>query len=216
MDVYIKAEEETFHFPVNPFSVSINGGKKYDTFDILHKGDTDFPAEKAKRIRVMTLDTMFPSEYEPYCRYRNIPTPEQALKKIIGWSESSTMVRLIITEFSFNEMVNIADYQVDGTGENQGDIYITLNIRVAREDATELIKIERRKSPSPAPKLKENRAQPKQEKLYVVKSGDSLFKIAKKVLGNGSRYQEIYGANKGVIGNNPNLIYPGQKFIIPG
>ncbi len=33
--------------------------------------------------------------------------------------------------------------------------------------------------------------------------------------GKGSDYTKIYNANKGVIGKNPNLIYPGQVFVIP-
>jgi len=50
---------------------------------------------------------------------------------------------------------------------------------------------------------------------YVVKSGDSLSKIAKEVLGDAKRWPEIYEANKALIGDNPNLIHPGQKLVIP-
>lgn len=50
---------------------------------------------------------------------------------------------------------------------------------------------------------------------YVVKSGDSLSKIAKELLGDAKRWPEIYEANKALIGDNPNLIHPGQKLIIP-
>ena len=39
--------------------------------------------------------------------------------------------------------------------------------------------------------------------------------IAKKYYGNGAQYTKIYNANKGVIGGNPNLIYPGQVLTIP-
>lgn len=49
---------------------------------------------------------------------------------------------------------------------------------------------------------------------YVVKKGDCLWKIAKKFYGNGKYYTKIYNANKDKI-KNPNLIYPGQKLIIP-
>lgn len=45
--------------------------------------------------------------------------------------------------------------------------------------------------------------------VYVVKSGDSLSKIAK-VLGIPS-WRTLYETNKSVIGSNPNLIRPGQK-----
>ena len=50
---------------------------------------------------------------------------------------------------------------------------------------------------------------------YVVKSGDSLSKIAKAQYGDAKRWPEIYAANKALIGGDPNLIHPGQKLIIP-
>lgn len=52
--------------------------------------------------------------------------------------------------------------------------------------------------------------------VYVVKSGDYLVKIARAKYGDGSKWRRIYNANRSVIGGNPNLIYPGQKFKIPG
>ena len=47
---------------------------------------------------------------------------------------------------------------------------------------------------------------------YEVKAGDSLSKIGKQF---GKSWQEIYNANKAVIGDNPDLIKPGQKLQIP-
>ncbi len=217
MDVYIKTKEETFHFPVNPFSIGINGGKMYDTFDILYQGEKDFPASKAKKIRQLTLTTMFPFEYEPYCRYQNIPDPVKAMNKMIAWSESDAIVRLIITDYNFNELVNLSNYQEDESGESQRDKYVTLDFRIVQGDGKSgIITIEKQeKKPSPAPKLKANRPAPPKEKVYVVKRGDTLWGIAKKFYGNGAQYPKIYNKNKGVIGKNPNLIYPGQKYIIP-
>jgi nucleoid-associated protein YgaU len=52
-----------------------------------------------------------------------------------------------------------------------------------------------------------------QKREYVIKSGDSLSKIAKQFYGN-TDWQKIYEANKGVI-KDPNMIFPGQKIIIP-
>ncbi len=50
------------------------------------------------------------------------------------------------------------------------------------------------------------------EEMYEVKSGDSLSKIAKNY--PGMTWQKIFEANKGKI-KDPDLIYPGQKLIIP-
>lgn len=49
---------------------------------------------------------------------------------------------------------------------------------------------------------------------YVVKSGDSLSKIAKEFYGNANDWKKIHEANRDTI-KNPDLIHPGQKIIIP-
>lgn len=49
---------------------------------------------------------------------------------------------------------------------------------------------------------------------YTVKKGDSLWSISKQQLGNGSRWREIYEANKEII-KDPNRIYVGQELRIP-
>ena len=46
---------------------------------------------------------------------------------------------------------------------------------------------------------------------YVVKDGDTLWLIAKKLLGNGNRWSEIANLN-GIKGT---IIYAGQKLKIP-
>ena len=53
-----------------------------------------------------------------------------------------------------------------------------------------------------------------QVEYYEIKKGDTLWAIAKQFLGNGSKYTEIFEANKEVI-KDPDLIYPGQKIRIP-
>ena len=52
------------------------------------------------------------------------------------------------------------------------------------------------------------------KRVYVVKSGDSLGKIAKEVYGDANRWPEIFEANKDTI-KDPNLIHPGQELQIP-
>ncbi|MEW6379469.1 MAG: LysM peptidoglycan-binding domain-containing protein [bacterium] len=51
-------------------------------------------------------------------------------------------------------------------------------------------------------------------RIYEVKPGDSLSKIALHFYGNSSEWPKIYEANKEQI-DNPDLIHPGQKFRIP-
>jgi hypothetical protein len=51
-------------------------------------------------------------------------------------------------------------------------------------------------------------------KKYTVKSGDTLSKIAKELLGDADRWREILEANKDLI-KNPNVIQPGLELDIP-
>jgi nucleoid-associated protein YgaU len=47
-----------------------------------------------------------------------------------------------------------------------------------------------------------------------VQPGNSLWRIARRVYGRGTRYTVIYEANRKSI-RDPDLIYPGQVFIVP-
>ena len=51
-------------------------------------------------------------------------------------------------------------------------------------------------------------------KEYIIQKNDSLWKIAKKELGNGNRWKNIYELNKDKI-KNPNKLKAGQKITIP-
>lgn len=48
----------------------------------------------------------------------------------------------------------------------------------------------------------------------TVSRGDSLWRISRLTYGAGTRYAVIYKANRKQI-RNPNLIYPGQIFVVP-
>jgi len=51
-------------------------------------------------------------------------------------------------------------------------------------------------------------------KVYVVKSGDSLSRIAKAEYGDASAWNRIFEANKDIL-KDPDKIQPGQKLKIP-
>ena len=51
---------------------------------------------------------------------------------------------------------------------------------------------------------------------YTVQRGDCLWDIAKKNLGDGSRWTEIYKLNSDMIGSNPSLIHTGLDLKMPG
>lgn len=48
----------------------------------------------------------------------------------------------------------------------------------------------------------------------VIAKGDSLWALSRLAYGDGARYAVIFKANRDKI-QNPNLIYPGQTFVVP-
>ena len=121
--------------------------------------------------------------------------------------------------FNTNIKVTLEDYKVTEDAGNGFDLTVKIKLKQWRDYGTKTVNItitatkpkaavepQREATTSPAPA---------QATTYTVVKGDCLWNIAKKFYGNGSKYTVIYNANRGVIGGNPNLIYPGQVLTIP-
>jgi nucleoid-associated protein YgaU len=69
-------------------------------------------------------------------------------------------------------------------------------------------------TPTPAPDTTASLPQVPQMKTVVVRSGDTLSKLAAEHLGSANRYMVLFEANKPML-TDPNKIYPGQTLRIP-
>jgi len=74
--------------------------------------------------------------------------------------------------------------------------------------------VQQASSEMPAPSATTNDAVVPNVSTATVTHGDSLWRISRKIFGLGIRYTLIYEANASQI-RNPNLIYPGQIFVVP-
>lgn len=121
--------------------------------------------------------------------------------------------------FYSNLTVGMEDYQITDDAKEGFDLTVSVKLKQYRAFGTKTVQI----TPAPAPSQpatatvqeppRETSSAP-QSSNYTVKSGDCLWNIAKKQLGDGSRWKEIYELNKDKI-KNPNLIYPNQSLTIP-
>ncbi|HBF2870061.1 LysM peptidoglycan-binding domain-containing protein [Clostridioides difficile] len=219
IDIYLKNEKEKidFHFPVNPFdSLSIKKEKRFETVDIVNLGEFDIKKE-GEKIREISFKTFLPFQYDAsYCRYSELKNPIEVVAMLEKWVDQAEPLRLIITGFGYNGLVTISSFSNTQTAGREEDRDIEITFRTYRELKIETLKKDTKSNTKTD--LKDNRPNTQtKSKIYTVKASDTLYKIAKNLLGKGSRWPEIYNIpeNKKVIGKNPNIIKKGQKLVIP-
>lgn len=121
--------------------------------------------------------------------------------------------------FNTNIKVTLEDWKIVEDSKEGFDLKVKVNLKQWQDYGTKTVNITIAASKPKAsvePKRETvNSPAPSASQTYTVVKGDCLWNIAKKFYGNGSKYTVIYNANKGVIGGNPNLIYPGQVLTIP-
>ncbi|WP_024291637.1 LysM peptidoglycan-binding domain-containing protein [Lacrimispora indolis] len=113
--------------------------------------------------------------------------------------------------------VTLEDYKVTDDVSQGLDLIVSLTMKEYKNYGTKIMNFsiveENQKIESVQPQ-EERQGEPPPVKTYVVNKGDCLWSIAKKQLGNGSRWQEIHNLNRDKI-TNPNVIYPGQVLTMP-
>lgn len=108
--------------------------------------------------------------------------------------------------------VTLEAYTVVDAAEDGLDLRVQITLRQWRDYGTKVYTADgtagtdRDSSTSPASTV---------ETTYTVQTGDSLWNIAKKYLGDGSRWTEIAALNAELI-DDPDLIYAGQVLVLPG
>lgn len=121
--------------------------------------------------------------------------------------------------FDTNLTVGLEDYQITDDVGIGFDTKVKINLKQWKSYGTKTVTIKPAPTPTEPPKAvvepapRETTTAP-EPTTYTVQRGDCLWNIAKKYLGNGSRWQEIYNLNKDKI-KNPNLIYAGQVLTMP-
>ncbi|MDO4765151.1 MAG: LysM peptidoglycan-binding domain-containing protein [Eubacteriales bacterium] len=119
-----------------------------------------------------------------------------------------------------NQYVTLEEYKVDESAENGKDILIDITLKAWNPLKTQRVEVEAGKVKvvkQEAGTKGINKELPKNQELktYTVKKGDTLSLIAKRYLGNSSKWRELYQRNRESI-TNPNKIKVGQVIKLEG
>ena len=187
-----------FRFPVLPEEIEVSYGSDNSNLKVYGVGECTIIQDSAG------------------CNYSNIPDPNTAVAQVLAMKNTKKPVRLTLTGgMGISMYATIEKFKTSEVGGDPGTVQFDITLKEYREITMRQIKVnvttQKATVSQSSPRVDNTPA----AQTYTVKKGDCLWNIAKKFYGSGAKYTVIYNANKGVIGSNPNLIYPGQVYTIP-
>lgn len=210
--------------PVAPPSMSVKIKNQNTTVNLINDGEVSIL--KQPGLTEYDFEVMLPNQKYPFAKYVNgYLAPKHFLDVFEKLKSEKIPFTFIVSRttpkgvglFDTSQTVTLEDYTIKEDAKEGYDLKVSLSLKQYKKFQTKLCSVTIQKS-VPFMQSSNNRAKSNNAPSggsYVVKKGDCLWKIAKQFYGNGSQWQKIYNANKAVIGGNPNLIYPGQQFVIP-
>jgi len=214
-----------FVFPVNPDTIRVTDGRDSTAVPIIGRQQAVL-AGSLNPIEI-SWEGLLPRDYDAtFVNYKNIRKPADVisrLQRIMGRARDGRQIdptpcRVVVAGTGFSERMTITDLTWEFRGGEPGDIYYRIT---CRSEKKQIIHITGSSDSSSSGDDggggdESDRPPPAQPgSTYTVKAGDTLWLIAQKQYGDGSRWPQIYEANKSVIGSNPNLIHPGMVLVIP-
>lgn len=220
MDFFLKNDNGDYlRLPVPPPDFTIQRGNLNQSVTVTNIGELNLWGPE--KLAGITLQSFFPYTYNAmYCSYQGFPKPWDCIKKLNDWRLSGNFLRLIITDKNKEVDINM-QVLIESLDSNMqdasGDVYFVLvlkeyrvvNIQPTTTGATQTTEPVR-----PAPPAIAESVPPSGQRTYTVVYGDTLWGIAKRYYGNGSKYPDIASANPTII-KDPNVLYPGWTLIIP-
>lgn len=205
------AETECFLFPVPPEKVTYTDSIKNTSITVSSLGETTvieksgadtvafnsrFPAVWDQQV---VVDTLYPPSY-----YRNM------LEK---WRGLGKPVHFVCTcALNINDYFTIEELTFQEVGGPVGELSFTFKLKVYKEPKIRKIDLTPKGAKVSNEKNRvDNSVAPT---TYKVVKGDSLWKIAKKFYGDGSKWKDIFELNKNIV-KNANSIKPGQVLKLP-
>ena len=198
--------------PVTPKEMKIKINNKNKTIDIINLGEANIL--KMPGLSTIEFEFVAPAFQYPYVtNYQPQGFYYYLLEKLKV--EQKPFIFSVIRQLptgrytypsSFN--VSLEDYTILETVDEGFDIVFSVVLKQYKEFATQRIQIKESTEGKKTVEKKQPRETTKDPEItYTVKKGDTLWNIAKKELGDGTRYKEIAKLNNI---SNPNKIYPGQ------
>lgn len=214
MEYWLIQDGQKLQLPVPPPTYEIEKSMNNTSEDVEGVGEISFLGKP--KLKIISLESFFPLRKYSFCQYKTFPKPKDCVKLIEAWQESGKPIRLVITGTSINALFSIETFTY-GAADGTGDIKFKLTLKEYKVISTPITVLSTSSTSASSAAVTASTTETTRpvEKTtpasYTVKSGDTLWAIAKREYGDGSKYTEI--ASKNGL-SNPNLIQVGQVLLL--
>lgn len=207
MWITFNGEKSKIQIPVLPEKITIPMGSNDQSVDVAGLGE--ILIAQNRKATEFSFSSFFPAAAFPGISVSKIKSPKLLARKLTEWKNSDKPVHFIVTKLGIDVYCRITKFVPSESGGDVGTISYDITLKEYREPKVRKVKVE---VDSKTATVEQNTARTDNTTgaaTYTVQKGDCLWIIAKKLLGDGAKYKQIYNLNKSII-KNPNLIYEGQ------
>ncbi len=223
----LRLSGKTLPIVVLPEKITVKFSGKNETVTVLNLGEIN--VLRRMGLRELSWESFFPADLSlPVIDAGRAYAPTEYVEAIMVSMRGSSPKRsngslhLQGTDLGVNMPISVESFEYEERGGEVGDIYYKIKLKEWRDYSPVEIEIPRSDKPTGKAASPPREGSPARGGSHTVVAGDCLWAIAQAYYGDGSRYPEIYAANKTAIdagnkgtGNPKYTIYPGQVFIIP-
>jgi len=210
MEFWLIQGTEKLQLPVPPANYAIKRAQNNSVVVVEGIGEVSFIG-KPKLAEIPSIVSFFPNQAYSFCQYSTFPAPKECTDLIEKWMLSGNPIRYIVTG-AINAECTIEDFEY-GEQDGTGDVYFTLTLKEYKVISTPII-VPTATATKATTVAVAAVARPVAKVIplkYTVKKGDTLWAIAKRQYGDGSKSTVI--ATKNGL-KNPNLIKVGQVLLL--
>lgn len=203
-------EKEKLRFPVLPAAIDVSQGSNNKKIVLAELGEVT--VIQGRKEASISFSSFFPAAS---FQGGSVSAAPAALKNtILAWKSSRKPVHFIVTGHVIDMYATIDSFQYSENGGDVGTLHYSITLDEYREINVRQVRVSALTKTATVSRNAVRLDNTVVPKTYTVKTGDSLWSIAKKYLGSGSKYTDIYNINKDII-KNPALIYQGQVLKMP-
>lgn len=211
-------QREGFQIPINPGSIEIGDGSNAATYDIVGLGEIN--VIKSPKLTTFTFSSIFPARAYPFISASVVLQPYEYVDMIKRWMGTKRPIRFVFTGTSFdiNEAVSIESFDWKEIAGTNGDIDYTLKLKKYVFYSAQRVNVTTRQSGASqvmrkGTKLRQNDRQI--PKTHTLAPGESLWTVAKRILGDDSKWRDIQRLN-GISDAQLKQLPVGTVLKLPG